>query len=51
MSNEELSRTIAALRSVTADLITSKEKALAFLVKAGISTPTGELTEHYKPRA
>ncbi len=51
MSNEELRRTVETVRRVTDDLTTSKEKALAFLVKCGINTPDGELTENYKPRA
>jgi hypothetical protein len=48
MSNEELERSRAALKSVTDKVTVSKESALAFLVRAGINTPSGELTEPYK---
>lgn len=48
MSNEELKRTLEALKSFRKELTSSKEKALAYLVDAGIVTPEGKLTEHYK---
>ena len=51
MSNEELKRTREAMKSLTAELVASPEKARAFLVEAGIVTPSGELTEPYKRSA
>jgi hypothetical protein len=51
MSNEELERTIDALRSVTAELAASPEKARAFLVEMGLITAEGQLTENYKQGA
>lgn len=42
MSNKELKRTLQALTEVRQELAGSDEKALAFLIKAGILTPDGE---------
>ena len=43
MSNEELARTLAAMKALREELTSSPEKALAFLVEAGILMPDGEL--------
>lgn len=51
MTNEDLRKTVESARKLTAELTTSKEKALAFLVECGINKPDGELTDNYKPRA
>lgn len=51
MSQDELKKTIDAVRSVGAEHAASREKALAFLVKMGVAKPSGELTEQYKKSA
>lgn len=51
MSDQDLQETLEAMSKVVAEVTTSKSKALAFLVEAGINTPTGELTEPYKQSA
>ena len=51
MSDEDLKKTLAAMEAVRAEFGGSKEKALDFLVKAGIATPSGELNENYKQGA
>jgi hypothetical protein len=51
MSDQDLQETLEAMAKVVAEVTTSKSKALAFLVEAGINTPTGELTEPYKQSA
>jgi hypothetical protein len=51
MSDEELERTIAALDAVMKEYGSSPEKARAYLVKIGIVTPDGELTENYRQSA
>jgi len=47
MSEKELERTLAALNRVDQENDT-REKSLAFLVRAGIATPEGRLTEPYR---
>ena len=51
MSGQELKKSVEAMQAHRDDLTSSKEKALAFLVEAGIVTPTGELTEQYRQGA
>ena len=51
MSDEELKKTVDAMRALTNELTSSPEKALAFFVKHGFLTPSGELTEPYKQGA
>jgi hypothetical protein len=51
MSDEELQKTVDALNALEVELTSSPEKALAFLVKYGFLTPSGELTEPYKQGA
>jgi hypothetical protein len=48
MSDKDLKETIDALKSVRKDIGSSRKKAIAFLVKAGIMTPDGELSENYR---
>jgi hypothetical protein len=47
MSEEELKKSVEAMQNLGNDLTSSKEKALAFLVEAGIVTTSGELTKPY----
>ena len=47
MSKKELERMLAAMERVQAEQNT-QEKALAFLVGAGIATPDGHLAEPYR---
>jgi hypothetical protein len=51
MSDDDLKKTVEAMTSLENDLTSSPEKALAFLIKAGIVTPSGELTEQYQQGA
>ena len=51
MSDQELKKTLDAMESLRKELTPSKEKALDFLVRAGIVTPTGELTPPYRQGA
>jgi hypothetical protein len=51
MSNEELNATLEALEHVRKEYLSSPEKALAFMVKAGFYTPDGKLTERYRQDA
>ena len=51
MSGQELEKSVEAMQTLRNDLTSSKEKALAFLVEAGIVTPAGELTEQYRQGA
>jgi hypothetical protein len=51
MSNEELKRTLASLDRLHEKIADSPEEALAFLVRAGIATPDGELTAPYRQDA
>jgi hypothetical protein len=51
MSDQDLKKTVDAMTSLEAELTSSPEKALAFLVKLGIVTPDGKLTEPYQQGA
>lgn len=51
MSDQDLKETVEAVKALRQQLTSSPGKALAFLVEAGIVTPTGELTEKYRQRA
>ena len=51
MSNEELARTLASMDKLREELVSSPEKARAFLVEAGIVTPDGKLTAPYRQDA
>ncbi len=51
MSDQELKKSVAAMKSLRDDLTSSKDKALAFLVEAGIVTTSGELTRPYRQGA
>ncbi len=48
MSNEEMKKSRAAMVEFRDELVASPEKALAFLVEAGIVTPDGKLTAPYR---
>jgi hypothetical protein len=43
MSEQELKKSVEAMQNLRTDLTSSKGKALAFLVKAGIVTTSGTL--------
>ena len=51
MSDQDLQKTVEALTALENELTSSPEKALAYLVKAGFLTPSGELTEQYQQGA
>jgi hypothetical protein len=51
MSGQELKKSVEAMQALRDDLTSSKEKALAFLVEAGIVTASGELTKQYRQGA
>ena len=51
MSGQELKKSVEAMQTLRDDLTSSKEKALAFLVEAGIVTASGELTKQYRQEA
>jgi hypothetical protein len=51
MSEEELKKSVEAMQNLRNDLTCCKEKALAFLVQAGIVTTSGELTKPYRQGA
>jgi len=51
MSEQELKKSVEAMQNLRNDLTTSKEKALASLVEAGIVTTSGELTKPYRQGA
>jgi hypothetical protein len=51
MSEQELKKSVEAMQNLRNDLTSSKEKALAFLVQAGIVTTSGELTKPYRQGA
>ena len=51
MSEQELKKSVEAVQKFPNDLTSSKEKALAFLVEAGIVTTSGELTKPYRQGA
>ena len=42
MENQELKRTLQSMEDVRRELSTSNDKALAFLIEAGILSPDGE---------
>jgi hypothetical protein len=42
MGNQELQRTLDSMQNVRQELSTSNEKALAFLIEAGILSQDGE---------
>jgi len=44
-------KSVEAMQALRDDLTFSKEKALAFLVEAGIVTASGELTKQYRQGA
>ena len=48
MSEKEYKDAIKGMEAFTKELCKSKKKALAYLVRAGICTPTGRLTKNYK---
>ncbi len=51
MSDQDLKKSLEAMKLLRKDLTSSPAKALAFLVEAGIVTPAGDLTEHYRQSA
>ncbi len=51
MSDKELMESREAMKKLREDLTSSPEKAQEFLVRAGILTPEGELTEPYRKDA
>lgn len=51
MSEQELKKSVDAMQNLCKDLTSSREKALAFLVQAGIVTTSGELTKPYQQSA
>jgi hypothetical protein len=51
MSGQELKKSVEAMQTLRNDLTSSKERALAFLVEAGIVTASGELTKQYRQGA
>jgi len=48
MNEQEVEKFVLVMQRLTADLTSSKEKALAFLVEAGIVDTSGELTPPYR---
>lgn len=48
MSEKDLRDLLQALKDVTAEHASSKEKAQEFLRNEGVLTPTGELAEPYR---
>jgi len=51
MSEQELKKSVEAMQILRNDVTSSKEKALSFLVEAGIVTSSGELTKQYSQGA
>jgi hypothetical protein len=51
MSNEDLKETLEALRKTRDEIGNSPERARAFLVRAGILTPDGQVAEPYRQEA
>ena len=51
MNEQELKKSVEAVQTLRDDVTSSKEKALEFLVEAGIVTTSGELTEPYRQGA
>ncbi len=48
MSDAELEKSVDGMNDLEQELAASPEKALAFLVEAGIATVEGQLTEPYQ---
>ena len=48
MTAREIRKSVADMKKFTKEVASSKRKAKAFLVKAGISTRSGKLTKAYK---
>ncbi len=48
MSEQELKKSVEAMQNLQNELISSKERVLAFLVEAGIVDASGELTDPYR---
>jgi hypothetical protein len=51
VSEQELKKSVEAMTSLRKALTSSPEKALDFLVQAGIVTSSGELTKPYRQGA
>jgi len=51
MSDHDLKKSVEAMKSLRDELTSSPEKALAFLIRSGIATPSGELTTQYQQGA
>jgi hypothetical protein len=51
MSDRDLKKSVKAMKSLQEELTASPEKALAFLVKAGIATKAGKLAKPYQQSA
>jgi len=51
MSDKELKETREAMKKLREELTSTPQKAQDFLVRAGILTPEGELTEPYRKNA
>lgn len=48
MTEKDRRETVAAAKALRDEVGDSKEKAVAVLVRLGLITPNGELTENYK---
>lgn len=48
MAREETKKFIQDMKAFFNEITQDKQKSLDFLIKAGICTPNGELTEEYK---
>lgn len=48
MTEKEVEKSVEDMKKFTKKVTSSKRKAREFLVRAGISTPTGRLTKPYK---
>lgn len=51
MSEQDLKKSLEAMKSLSDEMTSSKEKALSFLIEAGMVTKSGELTENYQQGA
>jgi hypothetical protein len=51
MSDKDLKETLEALKKLREEIGSSPQKSRDFLVRAGIVTPDGRLTEHYRQEA
>jgi len=49
MNAEEHKKYLKEFKAFAREIVSSREKAQEFLIKAGINTETGELTEAYSP--